>query len=141
MRCTCFDAEPAALVAALTEPDTVARWQANLADELPSLADRALQAHLRALARTAAAVLSEGFDVVCQRDVRAVDALLSDLLAVATWHGWELPLTSIGERDLPVEDLPRGLLAADTAADGAKVWVLDDRTIALARDRVVDHSP
>jgi hypothetical protein len=136
MRCACYRTDPPVLLAALSDPALVQRWLDQAADEVRGLADRALVSHIRELTRVASEVLGDGFERVAERDPHAADALLSDLLAVATWHGWELPIEALGDLDLPVEDLPRGLLAADQAREGASVWLLDDRTVALARTRV-----
>ena len=38
---------------------------------------------------------------------------------------------------LPVDGLPRGLLAADDSAEGAGLWLIDDEHFALARWREV----
>ena len=46
-----------------------------------------------------------------------------------------LPIESLGELELPVEDLPRGMLGADQSADSARVWMVDQRTLALSRSR------
>jgi hypothetical protein len=124
-----------ALVAALTDAAMLSRYQDAVAEELPSLADRALAKHLRRMTTLASRALAGGFEALASEDLAAADELLSDLLAVATFRGWELPLESVGERELAVEDLPRGLLAADRAADSARVWVIDQQTVALARAR------
>lgn len=135
IRCECFHGDLPALIAALTDPDLISRWQDAAAAELPRLADRRLAEHLRALDRVAAMLRTEGIDIVAQRDPAAADAWLTDAVAVATWHRWELPLESLGERDLAIEGLPRGLIAADRSRDGAGLWVIDETTIALARWR------
>jgi hypothetical protein len=125
------------LVAALTDAAMLARYQEAVAEELPSLADRGLAKHLRRMSTLASRALGSGIEALAQEDVASADELLSDLLAVATFRGWELPLEPLGERELAVEDLPRGLLAADRAADSARVWVIDHETVALARAREV----
>jgi hypothetical protein len=140
MRCHCYHIDQPSLLTALTDEAFIARYQQALGDELPSLADRALVRFLRKQSTLANRALSEGFDRLAEQDTAAADGLLTDLFAVATWHGWELPIESLGERDLPVEDLPRGLLGADTASDGAKLWVIDQETIALSRDRQADDA-
>jgi hypothetical protein len=139
MRCTCYRIDPPSLLAALAEPELLARYQQALGDELPSLADRALVRYLRKLTTLASRALAEGFDRVAEDDRIAADALLTDLFAVATYRGWPLPIEPLGERDLPVEALPRGMLGADAATDGAKLWLIDDETLALARDREADE--
>lgn len=135
MRVQLFRTDPPSLVAALTEPATVVRYQEAVAAELPGLADRALIRHLRRLTTAASRVLGEGFEGVARADLALADELLSDVLAVATFHGWPLPLEGMGEQELAVEDLPRGLLGADRAADSARVYLLDGTTIAFARAR------
>jgi hypothetical protein len=139
MRCHCYHIDQPSLLTALTDEALIAKYQSAIGDEIPSLADRALIRFLRKQITLANRALSEGFDRLAEQDTGAADELLTDLFAVATWHGWELPIESLGERDLPVEEIPRGLLGADTASDGAKLWVIDHETIALSRDRVADE--
>jgi hypothetical protein len=138
MRCTCFRIDPPSLLAALSDEAFIARYQGALADELPGLADRALVRHLRRLSTIASRAVAGGFDRLAEADPGAADELLTDLFAVATWRAWPLPLEQLGERDLPVEGLPRGLLGQDAGSDGAKLWLLDDETLALCRDREAD---
>jgi hypothetical protein len=140
MRCHCYHIDQPSLLTALTDEALIAKYQSTIGDEIPSLADRALIRFLRKQITLATRALSEGFDRLAEQDTAAADELLTDLFAVATWHGWELPIESLGERDLPVEEIPRGLLGADTASDGAKLWVIDHETIALSRDRVADEA-
>ncbi len=140
MRCHCYHIDQPSLLTALTDEALIAKYQSTIGDEIPSLADRALIRFLRKQITLATRALSEGFDRLAEQDTAAADELLTDLFAVATWHGWELPIESLGERDLPVEEIPRGLLGADTASDGAKLWVIDHETIALSRDRIADEA-
>ena len=140
MRCHCYHVDQPSLLTALTDEALIAKYQSAIGDEIPSLADRALIRFLRKQITLATRALSEGFDRLAEQDTAAADELLTDLFAVATWHGWELPIESLGERELPVEEIPRGLLGADTASDGAKLWVVDHETIALSRDRVADEA-
>jgi hypothetical protein len=135
MRCSLYRVDAEALVAALTQPDLIARYQQRLADELPSCADRALITYLRQLDAVANKVRTTGFDSVAAQDPAAADALLSDLFAVATYDRWDVPAEHIGDDELPVDGLPRGILAADGSREGAKVFVLDEQTIAIARER------
>lgn len=141
MRCHCYHVDQPSLLTALTDEALIARYQNAIGDELPSLADRGLVRFLRKQTTIASRALTDGFDRLAEQDTAAADGLLTDLFAVATWHGWELPIESLGERELPVEELPRGLLGADTATDGAKLWVIDHETIALSRDRQADDVP
>jgi hypothetical protein len=130
-----YRTDPPTLLGALTEPEMLARYQQAVIDELGSLADRPLIGHLRRTSTCAARVAVEGFEAVARDDLAAADELLSDVLAVATWRGWELPLEPQGSRELALEDLPRGLMGADRSPDSARVWLLDGATIALARAR------
>ncbi len=141
MRCHCYHVDQASLLTALTDEAFIAKYQGAIGDELPGLADRAMVRFLRKQNTLASRALSEGFDRLAEQDTTAADGLLTDLFAVATWNGWPLPIESLGERELPVEEIPRGLLGADTAIDGAKLWVIDHETIALSRDREADNVP
>lgn len=134
MRCLLYRCDVPTLLTALTDAALVLRWQQAVGDEQPSLADRPLLAHLKRLNATATRLLAMGFDSAARQDRQAVDALLTDLFAVATWHGWELPVQPAGEQEQTVDDLPRGLLGADTA-EGAGLWIIDATTVALARQR------
>lgn len=135
MLCTCYRTDPPSLVAALTDSATLERYQEALAAEVKSLADRALIKHLKRMSTLASHATALGFDALARTDLAGADELLTDVFAVGTWHGWDLPIESIGEQDLPVDDLPRGLLAADAGSESAHLWMLDGRTIALCRSR------
>lgn len=138
MRCECYAADPATLVTWLCEPENIRRWQEQNAEELRRLADRRLAEHLRRLDAIASRLAIDGVDLVAQHDAAAADAWLTDAIAVATWQHWEgLPAAALGEQDLPVKGLPRGLLAADDSAEGAGLWLIDDGHFALARWREV----
>ncbi len=135
MKITRYRYDPATLVQVLTADGLLDRYQAGVAEELPGLADPAMAKHLRRMAALAAAARAHGFALLARRDPAGADGLLSDLLATATWHGWELPLAPLDEIDLDPTGLVRGLLGHDAEADGAGVWVLDPATIGLARWR------
>jgi len=122
MRCQLFRTDPPTLLAALTQETMLVRYQECLAAEIPSLAEQTLIRHLRRLTGYASQVLSSGFETLARNDIQAADELLSDIFAVATFHGW---------------DLPRGLLGADRDPDSARIWLLDGATVALSRARTV----
>jgi len=140
MRCQLFRTDPPTLLAALTEEAMLVRYQDYLAQEIPSLAEQTLIRHLRRLSGYASQVLSSGFETVARNDLPAVDELLSDVFAVATFLGWDLPMESLGDSDQDLTDLPRGLLGADRNADSARVWLLDGATVALSRARTVSDT-
>ena len=133
MRCETFRTDPATLIAALSEPALLQRYLDAQQVELPSLADRGMTAFLRRMGALAAEAQGVGVTMLARRDPAQADALLTDLFAVATWHGWELPVERLGETDAEVG--VRGLLGADVAADGATLWLIDHATVALARAR------
>jgi hypothetical protein len=135
MRCTTYRIDPPSLVAALTSLETLNRYQETVAEEVKSLADRALVKHLRRMSTLASAAMAHGFESLARVDLPGADELLTELFAVGTWHQWELPIERLAEEDLAVEDLPRGLLAADIGQESAKLWLLDGRTLALSRSR------
>jgi hypothetical protein len=135
MLCTCFRTDPATLIAALTSTDTLVRYQEAVAEEIPGLADRAMLKHLRRMSTHVARALAGGFDSLARDDVAAADELLSDLVAVGTYRGWDLPLEPLGEREVAVEGSPRGLLGADRGAESARVWLIERSLLALSRSR------
>jgi hypothetical protein len=140
MRCACYRTDVPALLAALTAEEMLGRYAGALTDELPALADRSLAKLIRQFARLAGQAMAGGFDQLANNDRAAADALLTDLFAVATWNKWELPIEELGERELPVETLPRGLLGADVSRGGASLWLVDDETVALSRSRTIDDA-
>ena len=135
MRVTCYRIDPPSLIEALTDPALLTRYQDQTVQEVKSLADRALLGHLKRMSGLTSQVQAHGFEAVARHDLAGADALLTELFAVATWHQWDLPIEALGEQDLPLDGLPRGLLAADAAPDNAGLWLVDGRTLALARDR------
>ena len=136
MLCTCYRTDPPSLVAFLTESETLARYQEAMVTEIKSLADRALVKHIKRMSTLASAVQAHGFEALARVDLPGADELLTDVFAVATWHAWELPAENIGNQELSVDDLPRGLLAADAGTESARLWMLDGTTNALTRSRV-----
>jgi hypothetical protein len=136
MLCTCFRTDPSSLVAFLTDRETLLRYQEAMVVEVKSLADRALLHHIKRMSTLASAVQAHGFEAMARTDLAAADELLTDVFAVATWHGWDLPAEALGEQELSVEELPRGLLAADAGTESARLWMLDGTTVALARTRL-----
>jgi hypothetical protein len=138
MQCACFRIDPPTLVSALCDASFLARYLDDIGAELPGLADRGMVIHLRRMSTLASRVLSSGLERLAAEDPGAADALLSDLFAVATYRGWPLPVSALGLRELAVEGLQRGLLGADQAADGARLWLVDPETLALARTREAD---
>lgn len=133
MRCETFRTDPATLIAALSEPDLLQRYLDVQQVELPSLADRGMTAFLRRMGALAAEAQGVGVTMLARRDPAQADALLTELFAVATWHGWELPIERLGEAEAEVG--VRGLLGADIATDGATLWLIDHAIVALARQR------
>jgi len=137
VRATVFRCDVATLIAALSATDLVQRWMEQQEIEVKSIVERALITHIRHLTMVASRIHGEGLDRVAAHDCAAADAFLSDAFAVATWHGWELPITTLGDLDMPLETRPRGLLGADRSSEGAQVWLIDRQTVAIARNRVV----
>jgi hypothetical protein len=135
MRCELFRTDPATLISTLGSDAMLRRYQAATAAELPALADRPLLAHLRRLDALAGRALALGFTALATEDAAAADALLTDVFAVGTWQGWELPAERLADAEVAVDDLPRGLLGQDPGREGAALWILDHGRIALARLR------
>ncbi len=133
MRCETFRTDPATLITALSDPALLQRYLDAQQAELPSLADRGMTAFLRRMGALAAEAQGLGMTMLARRDSAQADALLTDLFAVATWHGWELPVERLAGSEAEVG--VRGLLGADTTVDGAMLWLIDHATVALARVR------
>lgn len=131
----CWRCDPPALVAALTDPVLLVRYQESLAAEHEISAEADMAAHQRRMHALAGRALVDGFDALARRDALAADTLLTDLLAVATWRGWELPLDSVPPPAVPPTELPSGLLGTGAAAEGACAWLLDGASVALCRGR------
>ena len=124
-----------ALVAALTSPETLQRYQEALAEEHKITAERAMADFQRRMSLLSSRALAHGFETLARHDRTLADALLTDLFAVATWNGWELPIEELDESELDVSDLARGWLGVETPGEGASLWQLDGSTIAFARSR------
>lgn len=135
MRCELFRTDPAALIEALAAPEMLARYLAAQEAELPAIADRPLLAHLRRLNQAAARMMGHGVTLCARQDPALTDALLTDLFAVATWNGWDLPVERLGIQEVDVAAAGRGLLGSDPGREGAGLWVVDHAQVALARER------
>ena len=135
MRCEQFRTDPATLIEALGDAAMLRQYLAAQEAELAILADRQLTGHIRRLGTLAAQAMASGITVLAKRDAAHTDALLTDVFAVATWHRWELPVERLAEAEVDLAGLPRGLLGADIASEGAGLWVVDHGTVALARQR------
>lgn len=139
MRCDCFQGDPATVAKALADSVVVASWQAHTASELPSLADGRLIAHLKRLVQIASGIQTIGLAGVQASDAAGVDAWLSDAFALATWEGWDLPVTRLGKREVDLAERPRGLFGVDSSTDGVTLVVIDTDVIALGRNREADE--
>jgi hypothetical protein len=135
MIATRYRTDLAGLVAVLTSNETLVRYQEALAEEHKITAERAMAEFQRRMGQLANRALAHGFDTLARHDRVLADALLTDLFAVATYHRWELPIEDLGEEDLDVSDLTRGLLGVETPGEGASLWQLDGTTIAFSRSR------
>ncbi|MCK6488509.1 MAG: hypothetical protein L6R48_09305 [Planctomycetes bacterium] len=135
MLASLFRAEVPVLVAALSAPALLARYQGELAEERAISAERSLAEHLQRMSRLAGQAVAEGFEVLARDDRAGADLLLTDLFAVATWRGWELPVEALGGQELDAAGLVAGLLASGTVAEGAALYHLDAGTLALVRGR------
>jgi hypothetical protein len=128
------------LINALSAGELLQRFIDQLTDELPRCGDADLLRHMRWLLVQARMLQAEGLEHRAALDRAALDALLCDLFAVATWLGWPLPVSRDGDCELPLEPLPRGLLGADDCAQGVLVFQLpDDGGFALCRHRRADR--
>ncbi len=129
----------AAVLAWCQQPAVLDRYAHELDAELPGCGDASLLGHLRALQRQLALLTGYGLDGAQHQDAQLTDALLSDLLAVATWQHWhDLPLQAAGNGELPLEGGRPGLLGQDPAEAGVLLLCFDNR-IAICRHRQADQ--
>ncbi len=135
MDCLVLRADLADLITALTDAAALAAYQERIQTESGGLADKGMLAHVRGMARCAAEAQAAGFPALVARDRAAADSLLTDLLAVALWHGDPLPVERLGTSPFDPAGRPRGLLGADQSTDGAGLWRADDGTLRFARIR------
>ena len=126
------------LVAALVNDAVIAPYLAEIERELPGLAEQSLRDHLRSMHALVTQIGVKGFEQAKQDEPAAIDGLLTDMLAVATWHGWPLPLEDLGMHDKDVALARLGLLGYAELGNGAAVYCWDDGLIGLARDRSID---
>jgi len=136
-----YQADIATLPAALVRPAIVGPWLSRLEAELPTIAEQGLLDRLQRLQRLAYHLQAVDLDQLIAEDRRLSDQLLTDLFACASWErNPALPITVLPPREAaPPATAQHGLLAA-SADDpiGATLLIVDDHTLALARDRQVD---
>lgn len=135
MRCRLLRVEPARLVDALIAPEQLQRYAEAMQHEQSGVAERPMLRFLKQMQAIAARLAAEGRERIEETDPAALDALLTDVLALATWHGWPLPGKDLGERECDLAGARRGLLGADDSEGGARAYVLEDDLVAVVRSR------
>lgn len=130
----CFTADRAELVRALTTAPVLDRYRAWLDIDLATQAEADQQQLVRQ--HQAAIMLLGASDPMTSREP-TVDALLTDILAVATWEGWPLPLRDQMAGEVDIGAFPHGLLGLVSAGEGAVLCDLGDDRWALVRARNV----
>lgn len=139
MNAECFalhDADSQRVIDCLLSAETIHAYHLQTESEFAQIVEPSLMRHLRIMQQTAQQIMSGGVELVIAQERSSVDLLLTELFALATWHGWPLPVKAQGEKVLP-PSLPRsGLLGTDARGDGAVLW-LDQGVIYLSRSRMV----
>lgn len=130
-----YRVDPNVLVQAITAESVLLPYMQTLEEERSSIVDRELVGHLGRLQRVLARVMTAGLEVAAADDQEGADCLLTDILAVATWNGWHLPVEELDASGYGVpEGRPTGFLGTGATGSGASVWVEGDHVV-LARNR------
>ncbi|MHC5068002.1 MAG: hypothetical protein ACYTF0_05380 [Planctomycetota bacterium] len=125
----------AALLAALTTPSLLERYVAQVEDTLRMVLEEGQAGLLQRCSRVLSRLAAEGMDGLAASDPAALDMLLTDVFAVATWSGWSLPAVADGHVEVDPAAAQRGLLGAEASDEGAILWLLADGALALVRSR------
>ena len=126
------------LVSALLDPSMTNAYTSALEQEVHQLAEQSLRDHLRQMHRVLAALGAAGVDACRAQMPAELDALLTDIFAVASWHGWQLPVEHLGQHRKDLSQAQRGLLGYDASTGGAELYRCDETLVALVRDRSID---
>ncbi|NRA36747.1 MAG: hypothetical protein HRU15_01285 [Planctomycetes bacterium] len=114
--------------------EVLMRYNEYAVNELEHMADADLIAYVKKLRVVAEQVYRDGYDAALQQDPALLDSLLTDVLSIATYEGWDHPLVADGLRN--IDELPSpGLLGYDVSIQGAQLYVIDSKELALARSR------
>lgn len=131
-----FEARTDELLAALFSGPVVEAYLRELS-EVGGHAEAPMLAHLARMRRLASEGAQRGLAELMREDPAAADALCVDILAVATWHGWELPLSGPAEGTVdPAEVRGRGFFGHGGGEQGAELLRLGDGRWALVRSRL-----
>lgn len=130
-----YRADSTELLNRLAEGELLARYVQALEAEAGSLAEAPQLAFGRRMLGLVARLGAEGVEQVASTDRAGLDALLTDVFALATWHRWPLPVEPLPPGEVDLEHAQRGLLGAETEGQGAVLYVIDEQTVALRRSR------
>jgi hypothetical protein len=126
--------DPAAVINVLVSAENLNRYVAWLEHDAGSQAEASQHAMARHMTGMVSRIGAEGLEAVAAADRPAIDALLTDVFAVATWHGWALPVTPEADSEVSLDGWQRGLLGADANQHGAVLYCQGQR-LALRRSR------
>ncbi|TVR43098.1 MAG: hypothetical protein EA402_10240 [Planctomycetota bacterium] len=136
MECFTLDSGPEALIAQLASESCLQAYIQVSTEELAGVVEPSLMRHLRQMQDCLQQIMGGGFEVAVASNRQGMDLLLTELLALGTWHGWELPLQAAAVRDLPQPAPASGLLGTDAQGEGARCW-LQGELVWLSRCREV----
>lgn len=131
----CYRCDTAALMAHLLSAETLSAYSAFIEADDGSQAEAGQLAFGRRMLSVVAKIGAHGVEGVASQERSALDALLTDCFAVASYQGWDLPVESLGVQEVATEGLQRGLLGAENDAHGAGLFLIDEATIGLRRSR------
>ncbi len=126
------------LLSCLVSSPMLHAYQQYLTEERASLVDAALIRHLEHLRQALQRLMLEGLSACSGSHLGDIDQVLTDIFAVATWNGWQVPVLPPTLHTLPEPRPACGLLASGEVGSGAHVWFHANH-IFLSRDREIDR--
>ncbi len=133
MNADIYTGRKADLLTYATDAHTLELYAAYLTDEYAHTADAGLLRHIRRMQGFLGTLNSHGLEAACHINQLGIDALLTDICAVATWSHWKHPLQKVAHDTVPLDIEQRGLLGSDDSVDGAMLFIIDAEHIAIVR--------
>lgn len=121
---------------ALLSAEILMQYSEHSTAELAQIVEPALMQHVRKMQNIAQQILTAGAEMVCEQDREGVDALITEVVALGTWCGWNLPLEKAAPPANPIPLPVSGLLQTGVSSEGATLWAVDDK-LFLSRSREV----
>ena len=121
---------------ALLSAELLMQYSEFSVGELAQIVEPSLMQHVRRMQNLAQQVLTAGVEIVCEKDREGVDLLLTEIVALGTWCGWNLPLEKTAPPAHPLPLPTSGFLQTGASSEGATLWAIEDQ-VYLSRSREV----